>query len=166
MRTDKILGSLDEQPSVACTHLDFDVLNTHIGFAAHRAILVLMREFVVQTGGVRPTSFNALVLIGANPGVTQSELASALMLDKGTAAHLLRDLEKQGWIERRNLAKDRRWKGVYLSPSGVQETARLKAAIGELAQRIHPLYTPDEHRQLLDLLNRIVKAAEARGNSA
>jgi DNA-binding MarR family transcriptional regulator len=164
IRAEDHLHPAKELPNIDCTHLDFDVLKTHIGFAAHRAILVLMREFIQHTGGVRPATFNALVLIGANPCITQSQLASALMLDKGTAAHLLRDLEKEGWIERRTLMRDRRWKGVYLSPSGVQETARLKAAIKKLADQIHPLYTQEEHQQLLEMLNRIVKIGEIRGN--
>jgi DNA-binding MarR family transcriptional regulator len=162
MRVDRIFNMGDEQPAVAGSNLSFDVLQMHIGFAAHRVVLVLTREFVTQTGGVRPVVFNALVLTGANPGITQSELAAALMLDKGTAAHLLRDLEKQGWIERKTRLNDRRWKGVYLSPSGVLELARLKGEIRTLAERFHALYTPEEHCQLLELLNRIVKAVESR----
>jgi DNA-binding MarR family transcriptional regulator len=162
MEAEKIMGTLDAPPSAACSSLYFDVLNEHIEFAVHRAILVLMREFVQQSGGVRPVTFNALVLIGANPGITQSELAGALMLDKGTAAHLLSDLERQGWIERRHRLRDRRWKGVYLSPSGVQETERLKAEVRKHANRFHSLFTPEEYRQLLELLNRIVKAGGVR----
>lgn len=162
MGAEKFVATIDEAWDIARSSLDFDVLNEHIGFVAHRAILVLVREFVRQTGGIRPVTFNALVLIGANPGVTQSELVGALMLDKGTAAHLLRDLEKAGWIERRTRLRDRRWKGVYLSPGGVQETARLKTEMRKLADRFRSLYTPDEHRQLLELLNHIVQAGGGR----
>lgn len=160
MTVDKIVATLDEASEGVSFDIDLDVLKDHIGFAAHRAILVLMRGFVAQTEGVRPVTFNALVLIGANPGITQSQLASALMLDKGTTTHLLIDLEEAGWIERRTLLKDRRWKGVYLSPSGVREAAKLKAAVLQLADRVHSLYTPEEHRQLLELLNRIVQFGE------
>jgi DNA-binding MarR family transcriptional regulator len=166
MRAEKIIATLDDPPRGPGSTLDYDVLKEHIGFAAHRAILVLMREFVMQTGGIRPTTFNALVLIGANPGITQSQLAGALMLDKGTAAHLLGYLEMQGWIERRTLAEDRRWKGVYLSPGGVQEAARLKGEIRKLAVRFHGLYTREEHQQLLELLNRVVRAVEDGGEGA
>jgi DNA-binding MarR family transcriptional regulator len=161
MRIQEFIATPATPVSMACSDLDYDILKEHIGFAAHRAILVLIREFVMHLR-VRPVTFNALVLIGANPGVTQSELASALMLDKGTTAHLLRDLEQQGWIERRIRPNDRRWKGVYLSPRGVQEAARLKSEVRKLAQRIHSLYTAEEHRQLLELLNRIPNAVEAQ----
>ena len=161
MRAEKIVAAFEESSDAAYSKLDYDILKDHIGFAAHGAILVLMRHSVARTGGVRPVTFNALVLIGANPGITQSELAGALKLDKGTAAHLLRDLEEQGWIERRLRLKDRRTKGVYLSPSGVQEAARLKVKIRKIADQFHSLFTREEHQLLLELLNRIVKAGDA-----
>jgi DNA-binding MarR family transcriptional regulator len=154
MRADQVIAALEESLEAPPTGVDFDVLKGHIGFAAHRALLVLKREFSADVP-VRPKVFNALVLIGANPGITQSELAGALILDKGTAAHLLRDLEERGWIERKNRLDDRRWKGVYLSPSGVQALASLKEDVQRLGQRIHVLYTEDERRQLLEMLNRI-----------
>jgi DNA-binding MarR family transcriptional regulator len=160
MRADRFFDIPAISAGAPSARVNLDVLQKHIGFAAHRAMLVLLREFVAATGGVRPVTFNAMVLIGANPGITQSDLASTLMLDKGTAAHLLSDLEKQGWIERRARLNDRRWKGVYLSPSGVEEVARLKGAIRELEVRFHTLFTPDEHRQLIELLNRISDVVE------
>lgn len=162
MRVEEIIATLVESPSPPSSAIHFDVLDEYVGFALHRAALVLAREFELHMGEVRPAVFNALVLIGANPGVTQSELAAALMLDKGTAAHLLRDLEEQGWIERRNRLSDRRRKGVYLSPRGVQEAARLKARVRKLVTRVQSLYGPDEYPELTRLLNRIVRAGEAR----
>jgi DNA-binding MarR family transcriptional regulator len=154
MKADQLIAVLDEPLCAPSSCIDYDVLSGHIGFAAHRALLVLKREFAADVP-VRPKIFNALVLIGANPGITQSELAAALILDKGTAAHLLRDLEKQGWIERKNRLDDRRWKGVYLSPSGVQALDRLKADVKKLGDRIHVLYTKAELKQLLEMLNRM-----------
>jgi DNA-binding MarR family transcriptional regulator len=155
MRADQVIAALDEPLTPASKEIDFDVLNGHIGFAAHRALLVMRREFMVEVGAP-PKVFNALVLIGANSGITQSELAQALILDKGTAAHLLRDLEKHHWIERKSRSGDRRWKGAYLSPSGVRELARLKLRVSEVAKRIHPLYTDEERALLLRLLTRAV----------
>jgi len=153
---------LEEPPAAA---LDFDVLGQQIGFAAHRALLVLRRDFAQQVAPIRPISFNALVLIGANPGITQSELANALILDKGTTAHLVRKLQEQGWIERNNRSDDRRRKGVYLSASGVQEVDRLKREIRKVSDRWSALFLPEERQQLLDLLNRIVAASATMSES-
>lgn len=163
MRADRVFVAHDDSSGTARDHLNLDMLRGYIGFAAHRALLVIMREFVTQTGGVRPITFNSLVLIGANPGITQSDFASVLMLDKGTAAHLLSDLEKQDLVERRNRLTDRRWKGVYLSPGGVQELARLKDEVRKLEARLHALFTPDERRQLIEMLDRIRLAVEPHG---
>jgi DNA-binding MarR family transcriptional regulator len=160
MRDEDIIAGLDAPLGAARPSVDFDVLNEHIGFAVHRAFLALLREFSHQLGPIRPIALNALVLVGANPGITQSQLVTALMLDKGTGAHLLSDLEKQGWIERRTCLNDRRGKGVYLTPAGVQEATRLKAEVRKLTDRFHALYTPDEYRQLFGMLNRIVTASQ------
>lgn len=146
--------------------LDYDVLQEQIGFAAHRATLLLRRDFALQVSPVRPVMFSTLVLVGANPGVTQTELADALFLDKGTIAHLLRNLEKQGWIERNHRTADRRWKGVYLTPAGVQELNRLKAEVSKVSNRLRRLFTEEERAQLLEMLNRIVASGGVSGEDA
>jgi DNA-binding MarR family transcriptional regulator len=146
------------QPEARRQDLDFDVLGEQIGFAAHRALLVLKRSFARQVAPIRPVAFNALVLIGANPGITQTDLATALFLDKGTTAHLVSKLQQRGWIERNSRSSDRRLKGVYLSPGGVQEVERLKREIRQLSERWATLFQPEERQQLLTLLNRIVAA--------
>lgn len=154
MKADRIIDVF-ESATPPRAGLDLGVLNQHLEFVAHRTLLRLRRQ-LIHLGGVRPVTYNALVLIGANPGMTQSEFADALVLDKGTAAHLMRELERQGWIERRHCSANRRWKGVYLSPGGVQELERLQRKVQPIAQRIQSLYTPSEYRQLLELLNRAV----------
>jgi DNA-binding MarR family transcriptional regulator len=162
MRTDRVIEIFEEPESGADAALDLSVLSQHLEFIAHRALLHLRRE-LIQQGGVRPIAFNALTLIGANPGVTQSELAEALALDKGTAAHLSRELEEQGWIERRHRESDRRWKGVYLSPRGVQELERLKQKVSPVMERVRTLYTEPEYRLLTELLGRLAPVAASRG---
>jgi DNA-binding MarR family transcriptional regulator len=146
--------------------VDFGMLEQQIGFVAHRALLVMRRNFVLRAGPLRSGALNALVLIGVNPGLTQSEIAQSLILDKGTTAHMLRDLEQRGWIERRTRSNDRRWKGVYLSPAGAREMSRLTIEMEALARRLDMLFTPQERAQLLALLNRIVDAGMLKDDAA
>lgn len=162
MRTDRVIEIFEEPASESDADLDLGLLGQHFEFVAHRALLRLRRE-LIQQGGVRPIAFNALTLIGANPGVTQSELAEALALDKGTAAHLSRELEQQGWIERRHRESDRRWKGVYLSPRGVQELERLKQKVFPVMDRVRALYSEPEYRLLIELLGRLAPVGGTRG---
>jgi DNA-binding MarR family transcriptional regulator len=157
--------SQDQAGRAAACSIDFDVLEDEIGFVTHRALLVMRRNFTLRASGIRPGALNALVLIGVNPGLTQSELAQALILDKGTTARMLRELEQRGWIERRVRANDRRWKGVYLSPSGAREISELKLAMQAASRRVDALFTPQERSQLLTLLNRIVASSVSSGDA-
>jgi|HigsolmetaAR204D_1030405.scaffolds.fasta_scaffold00591_10 DNA-binding MarR family transcriptional regulator len=159
MDADQIVGSFGEPLARDPASVNLDVLDRQIGFVARRALLALRREFALEVQA-KPIVFNALVLVGANPGIAQSSLARSLNLDKGTATHLIQELEDAGWIERRSRLNDRRRKGVFLAPNGVQEVARLKAQVQPLFDRINGLYSVEELNQLLSLLNRLFEHLE------
>jgi MarR family transcriptional regulator for hemolysin len=62
-----------------------------------------------------------LLLSGSTSAVSQVELASLLGIEAPSVARLLDRLAKDGWIERRTVANDRRVKTIHLLPktSGV-----------------------------------------------
>jgi DNA-binding MarR family transcriptional regulator len=63
-------------------------------------------------------------------GITQSELADLLDIEKPTLGRLLDRLEDKGWLERRGDPSDRRAKRVYLTGNvqGLMQTLRRLAA--------------------------------------
>lgn len=138
--------------------IDFDMLQGYLGFALHRALLILRRDFVatLASAELRPIAFNVLVLVGANPGMAQARLASALSLDKGTLANLLKDFQQRGWIESTVRSDDRRSKGVFLSPAGVRALLPLKAEVLAHLRRVGRIFSPEEQKRLAELLQRIV----------
>lgn len=137
--------------------IDCDVLQDYLGLALHRALTALRRDFTVALAdsGIRPVAFNVLVLVGANPGITQARLTSALSSDKGTVTNLIKDFERRGWVESAVRSDDRRSKAVFLSPEGVRALLPLKAAADPHVQRVDGLFTDGERQQLLELLRRI-----------
>jgi len=137
--------------------IDFDVLQDYLGLALYRALTALRRDFTVALAdsGVRPVAFNVLVLVGANPGITQARLAGALSLDKGTLTNLIKDFEQRGWVESAVRSDDRRSKGVFLSPEGVRALLPLKSAVKSHMQGVDGIFTDSERQQLLELLRRI-----------
>jgi DNA-binding MarR family transcriptional regulator len=56
--------------------------------------------------------------IGKYPGITASELAAVLHLDRGTVSVALRRLGKKGMVSRRRNAKDHRRVALDLTPRG------------------------------------------------
>src|SRR5687768_16275743 len=75
--------------------LDHGLLPRLVGYQLRLAQLAVFRDFDRATAdlGLTPGRFGMLVLIEANPGVTQSELARAVGLDRSTMVALLDQLE-------------------------------------------------------------------------
>lgn len=146
-----------DNPSHALSAIDLDMLAGHLGFALHRAATILRRSFVLRVSDsqVRPMTFNVLVLVGANPGIGQAELAAALALDKGTLANLIKGLQMREWLEVRHREDDRRRKGVFLSLAGVRALERFKAEVATHASAFNDVYTSAEMKLLFELLQRI-----------
>ncbi|MYZ48531.1 MarR family winged helix-turn-helix transcriptional regulator [Propylenella binzhouense] len=95
-------------------------LGDYIGFHLRLAQDASFRNFVRHTGrrDLRPGRFTALLLIRENPGITPMGLSRGAGRDKSTITPLLRDLERQGLIERRPVPTDRRSHVLALTPAG------------------------------------------------
>ena len=98
-----------------------------------------------------------------NEGITQSELADVLDIEKPTLGRLLDRLEGKGWLERRADRADRRAKRVYLTGNVQVMMRTLRHLAADLrAQALDGLDEP-EREQLLEAL-RVVKGNLLRLN--
>ena len=125
-----------------------------IGYRLRLAQQAVFRDFAASVPGLSPGRVGMLLLIEANPGVTQSRLAHAVSRDRSTMVGVLDQLEAKGLIERRRGA-DRRTNGVWLTRAGRTALARAKRAIAIHERRVAARLSPVERAQLLDLLARI-----------
>lgn len=125
-----------------------------LGYRLRLAQQVVFRDFAVSVGGLSPGRAGLLMLIDANPGVTQSRLAEAVLRDRSTLVGTLNELQQSGWIERRRGA-DRRTNGLWLTPAGRRRLAAALHAIQRHERRIAARLTTPERRLLLALLERI-----------
>ena len=127
-----------------------------LGYQLRLAQLSVFRDFEEHVGvlGVSPGRVGVLALIEANPGVTQSELARAVGLDRSTMVPLLDGLEKRGILERRRGA-DRRTNGLWLTPSGRRLLVEVKRHIGAHEERIAARLSRTERAQLVTLLRKL-----------
>src|SRR5690606_20722524 len=83
--------------------ISMDILDELLIFSLRSAYKLLWRQFMANTSdlGIRPTTFNTLVLVGANPGIAQIELAAHAGVDKAAMSTCIDDLEKRQWVERK-----------------------------------------------------------------
>lgn len=106
------------------------------------------------SGLLSPGRAGILLLIDANPGVTQTRLAQAVGIDRSTLVGLLHALEARELIERRR-GEDRRTNGVWLTQRGRRLVASLKQRIRVHERRVAAGLTPAERAQLLHLLEKL-----------
>ena len=119
-------------------------LERNFGFLLHD-VSRLMRTVFDRRGrglGLTRSQWWVLTMLYAKEGVTQSELADFMDLEKPTLGRLLDRMQAKHWIERRPDSLDRRVNRLYLTEK-VQEIMRAlrktaadvrKDALGDLAQ--------------------------------
>ncbi|HLS85856.1 MAG TPA: MarR family transcriptional regulator [Burkholderiales bacterium] len=125
-----------------------------LGYRLRRAQQAVFRDFAQTIPELSPGRVGILLLIDANPGVTQSRLAQAVSLDRSTMVGVIDALESRGLVERRR-GKDRRTNGLWLTPSGRVLLARIKRRIQQHERRVAARLTAAERSQLLELLNKL-----------
>ncbi len=134
--------------------LDPGPLPELIGYRLRLAQQSVFRDFAASVPGLSPGRIGMLLLVEANPGVTQSRLAHAVHRDRSTMVGVLDQLEARGLIERKR-GEDRRTNGLWLTRAGRTLLARAKRAIAIHERRIAARLSPAERAKLLELLERI-----------
>ena len=125
-----------------------------IGYRLRLAQQSVFRDFAASVPGLSPGRIGMLLLIEANPGVTQSRLAHAVERDRSTMVGVLDQLEAKGLIERRK-GDDRRTNGLWLTRAGRGLVVRAKRGIAIHERRVASRLSAAERVKLLELLARI-----------
>jgi len=125
-----------------------------LGYRLRVAQQALFRDFAYHVVGVSPGRVGMLVLIEANPGVTQSELAREMGLDRSTMVGLVDGLEEAALVERRR-GDDRRTNALWLTRAGRVLLGRVKRRIAIHEKRVAAQLTQAERSQLIALLAKL-----------
>lgn len=130
------------------------VLPRLLGYRLRLAQQAVFDDFAASVEGVSPGRIGVLVLIDANPGVSQIRLAEAVRRDRSTMVGVLDTLEERGLIERRR-GEDRRTNSLSLTRAGRAFLDRALRQIDLHERRISARLSRTERAQLLALLERI-----------
>jgi DNA-binding MarR family transcriptional regulator len=88
---------------------------------AARALVDRMRSLyreLEQVTGAPITLHRALVVIGNDPGLPASRLATQLGMQRPAVSQMLKNMEFRGWIERRRSAADQRAVQIHCTSIG------------------------------------------------
>lgn len=137
--------------------VDLGLLPGLIGYQLRLAQVAIFRDFSKALGEyeITPGLFGVLVLIEANAGMKQTELARAIHLDRSTVVNVIDNLEAMTLVERRPVDGDRRSKALFLTPHGKTLLQKLKRLVAEHEKRLARNLSPADRAKLLDLLQRI-----------
>ncbi len=110
--------------------IDLGGLNSHLGYFIRRAQVWVFQDFIraLKTLDISPAQYSVLLIIAANPGLSQSELARTLAIQRARLVRMLHRLDKRGLSRRLQSSSDGRTHALRLTPKG-QETLRRAEAL-------------------------------------
>ncbi|HJU31944.1 MAG TPA: MarR family transcriptional regulator [Hyphomicrobiaceae bacterium] len=113
--------------------LGLGVLESHLGYSVRRLQVWIFQDFARTMAGfdIRPAQFSVLVVIEANSGLSQADLAERLGIERARLVRLLDGLEKRGLIRRRASPHDRRSHALSLTRGGQRSLKRMKLMAAE-----------------------------------
>ena len=138
--------------------IDFGVLPSLLGYQLRRAQILVFQTFTrhLQQHEITPTQFAVLVLIEANPGLSQRALSAAVGTDQSSLVSLLDRLQARGWIERQRAPHDRRYHVLSLTEQGRRSLAELKDLVVRQDRDLSQRLTGDDRAALANLLRRFL----------
>jgi MarR family transcriptional regulator for hemolysin len=111
--------------------------------------------------GVTSSQWGALVSIGRHKCCTAAELSRWMNLDSGGVSRVIAQLERQGLIERRTVAANRRIREIHLSRRGRNLLPKLEVTTAGVAADFLAGFTESEQAVLLELLAKIPSVLSA-----
>jgi DNA-binding MarR family transcriptional regulator len=126
-KTAKAAGADAAGKKAPSDRIDLGPLAGWIGFYLRMAQIASFQAFARRTRqhDLNPGGFAALMVIGRNPGISQTQLSRAIGLDKSTLTPAMNGLVRRNLVRRSHLPTDKRTYRLAL-------TARGKAMLGDL----------------------------------
>jgi len=137
--------------------LNMGLLPQLLGYNLRCAQVALFQHFIRSFDGteVSPPQFGAMILIEANPGISQSAVAGALRFDRSTLVQIIDRLEKRNLVVREVSARDRRSHALKLTDDGIAMLAELKQRAMAHEQDVASALNEEERASLIRLLTRV-----------
>lgn len=146
-------------PAGGCAPIKLGFLSDFVGFHLRLAQDASYRAFArfKDKDLVKPGRFPALAIIHLNPGISQSALGRAIARDKSTVSPLIKDLQKNGLINRKPSPNDRRSVTLVLTKKGERVLERLHVRAREHESDLDRLVGTSKSK-LVGLLDKITAA--------
>jgi DNA-binding MarR family transcriptional regulator len=137
-----------------CASID-NPLDALLGYQLRRASAAILADLAhaLEEVALTPTEASVLLLIGYNPGITQSEIGRTLAIQRANMAPIAAMLTERGLLARSQA--DGRSQGLVLKRAGVALADRVRAIIAAHEAKFLPELSDDERHALIAVLRRV-----------
>src|SRR5215510_6913264 len=152
-------SKLDTRSLTSEAGLDLSIHYNIVGFMLRvtqvRLFQLYYKRDHMARHGLTTGAFTALLAIRQNPGIRRGTLADIMATQRPNMTKLLNDLERRGFVRRKQGESDRRTNGIFLTPAG---RTKVDAMIGDAVAQDElatSALEPSERRTLLRLLRKL-----------
>jgi DNA-binding MarR family transcriptional regulator len=130
------------------------------GHLIRRAQQVAVSIFMEETSavGITPVQFALLTAVMGEPGMDQTTLAEAVVLDAATTGSAIGRMERKGWLRRLPDATDKRRKLLQITAAGEAILRLMNERVAHAQRRILAPLTKEEQVVFLALLAKVGQA--------
>lgn len=130
-------------------------LEKRLGYQLRRASVLMMAALTDRLAdlALKPVEASILILIQANPAITQTEIGRVLAIQRANMVPLVAGLMERKLIGRQ--AADGRSHALHLTPAGRLLTAKAETAMLDHENRFFGEFSAGDRERLLAQLNEI-----------
>jgi DNA-binding MarR family transcriptional regulator len=134
--------------------IDLDVLNERLGYFVRRVQVWVFQDFIRRLSSldISPAQFSVLVVIGANAGLSQSEMAATLGIERARLVRLLHRLERRGLTQRLPSSIDGRRHALRLTREGQRILTQAKSLSAQHEAGLREKLGAERYRLLIETL--------------
>ncbi len=134
-----------------------DTLRRFLGYLMKRAFNVVQADLVdtLDEFGLRMLTYSALVLVCDNPGLSQTQLAAAMDIERPNLVVIVDELERRDLIIRNRVPTDRRLYALKPTKAGQALCAKAVAANEAHEARLFSGIDESTRATLIDVLSSI-----------
>lgn len=146
--------------------LKLGVLRDNFGYLTRivRNVVVQSSTEYVDDLGYATGQITLLGLIAANDGVSQNDLARALLMRKSQVTGLIHNLVERGLVTRTELNNDRRFNALSLTKAGTQAWRQARERITRHSDSVLQGLEAEERAELSRLMRKLLAANLSDGD--
>lgn len=131
-------------------------LNAHLGYFVRRAQVSVFQDFnrTLKDLDISPAQYSVLWVIDANTGLSQTELARTLGIQRARLVRMLHRLDRRGLTKRMQSSADGRTHALRLTSKGQEMLQRATALAEQHEARLVTQYGPEDYRILKSILSK------------